>query len=84
MDTVSLAADLDACGWGIIPGLLTAAQTSEIAGLFDAEAGFRSHIDMARHGFGRGEYKYFAYPLPPLVAGLRSGLYPLLVPIANA
>ena len=84
MDTVSLAADLDARGWGIIPGLLAAAQTSDIAGLFDAEAGFRSHIDMARHGFGRGAYKYFAYPLPPLVAGLRSRLYPPLVPIANA
>ena len=84
MDTVSLAADLDARGWGIIPALLSAAQTSDIAGLFDAKAGFRSHIDMARHGFGRGEYKYFAYPLPPLVAGMRSRLYPLLIPIANA
>ena len=51
--------------------------------LYDAEATFRSHIVMARHGFGRGEYKYFQYPLPDPVQALRTALYPRLAPIAN-
>ena len=55
----------------------------QIAGLYPAEAHFRSHIHMARHGFGKGEYRYFKYPLPDLVGGLRTALYPHLAAIAN-
>lgn len=54
-----------------------------MAGLYGTDAPFRSHIHMARHGFGRGEYKYFAHPLPDMVQALRQDLYPLLAPIAN-
>lgn len=77
------AADLDARGWTILPRLLDAGQCDAMAGLYDGGAGFRSHVVMERHGYGRGEYRYFSYPLPPLVGALRSALYPCLVPIAN-
>lgn len=76
--------DLDAKGWSRIPALLPPQTCRDIAGLYDGEAGFRSRVVMARHGFGRGEYKYFAYPLPRTVQTLRETLYPQLVPIANA
>ncbi|OWQ45504.1 proline hydroxylase [Roseateles noduli] len=74
---------LDACGNAVLPGLLTAAQCRQIADLYPQEDCFRTKIVMARHGFGRGEYKYFAYPLPPLLGELRHALYPMLVPLAN-
>jgi uncharacterized protein len=64
--------------------LLAPAECASLAALYAREEGFRSRIVMARHGFGRGEYKYFAEPLPPLVAALRGALYPRLVPVANA
>ena len=83
-DWSTAAADLDARGWTILPRLLTAAECAATVTLYDAGAGFRSHVTMERHGYGRGEYRYFAYPLPPLVAGLRTGLYPRLAPIANS
>jgi hypothetical protein len=67
----------------MIENLLTAAECDDVAALYALDRGFRSHIIMARHGFGRGEYRYFAYPLPPLVLGLRGALYPYLAPIAN-
>ncbi|KGB52999.1 hypothetical protein FG91_03178 [Sphingopyxis sp. LC81] len=83
LDWGAIAAALDRDGWAVLPGLLSDAGCNEVAALYAREAGFRSHVHMARHGFGRGEYRYFAYPLPPLVAALRSGLYPSLAPIAN-
>lgn len=82
LDWAAVLADLDAQGWAVLPRLLTGAECDGVAGLYDGE-GFRSRVVMARHGFGQGEYRYFAYPLPPLVEGLRTALYPHLVPIAN-
>ena len=82
-DWSSLSTHLDAHGWAIIEKLLTAEECQAIAGLYADDRRFRSHIVMARHGFGRGEYKYFAYPLPDLVADLRESLYPRLAPTAN-
>lgn len=74
---------LDVRGNAVLPGLLTAAQCDALAALYPREEGYRSRIVMARHGFGRGEYKYFAYPLPPLLEQLRHALYRRLAPIAN-
>ena len=78
-----LAQHLDAHGWALLPKLLSASECARIAGLYSDDRRFRSHIVMARHGFGRGEYKYFTYPLPDEVAALRTALYPRLAPIAN-
>jgi len=75
--------DLDAEGWTVLPRLLADGECDAVAGLYGAGQGFRSHVVMARHGFGRGEYRYFSYPLPPLVERLCMALYPDLVPIAN-
>ena len=83
VDWASVSTDLDTYGWAMLKKLLTANECAGIAGLFADDRHFRSHIVMARHGFGRGEYKYFAYPLPVIVAELRTALYPRLVPIAN-
>ncbi|HEY0596571.1 2OG-Fe(II) oxygenase, partial [Sphingopyxis sp.] len=82
-DWTEIAAALDRNGWAVLPRLLSHAECDATAALYAQEAGFRSHVHMARHGFGRGEYRYFAYPLPPLVAELRAALYPRLAPIAN-
>ena len=78
-----LAGDLDAQGNAIVERLLTPAQCRSVAALYEEDERFRSKIAMARHGFGRGEYKYFGYPLPSLVAELRTALYPHLAAIAN-
>jgi len=78
-----IARELDERGWAVLPGLLDAETCGTFAALYDAEEGFRKRVVMERHGYGRGEYRYFAYPLPPLVDRLRNGLYPHLVPIAN-
>jgi hypothetical protein len=83
IDWTSISGDLDARGWAILPQLLTVAECSGLAGTYDAAQGFRNHVKMARHGFGRGEYKYFSYPLPMLVQELRTALYPPLADIAN-
>ena len=83
VDWTKVYAELDAQGWAVVPKLLTHAEADSIAGLYHREQGFRSHVIMARHGFGRGEYKYFSYPLPPLIQALRTAAYPHLVPIAN-
>ena len=83
IDWHSLEAELNETGAAILKGLLTPEECRETAALYEHGA-FRSHIVMAGHNFGKGEYKYFSYPLPSLVAGLRTALYPRLVPIANA
>jgi len=74
---------LDEAGYAILPAVLSPVECAALAGLYAEEAPFRSRVVMARHGFGQGEYKYFAYPLPDLVAALRAALYPILAPIAN-
>lgn len=83
LDWGAVAAALDREGWAVLPGLLSDAECDGVAGLYDRDELFRSRVHMARHGFGRGEYRYFAYPLPPLIGALRGGLYPRLAPIAN-
>jgi len=83
IDWPAVAASLDAEGWAVVPGLLAGAECAALAARYDATDGFRNHVHMARHGFGRGEYRYFSYPLPPLVADLRTALYARLAPIAN-
>ena len=83
LDWDAIAAALDRDGWAVLPALLGGGECDALAALYAEEAGFRSHVHMARHGFGRGEHRYFAYPLPPPVAGLRAALYPRLVPVAN-
>jgi hypothetical protein len=82
-DWSAVGAHLDAHGWAVLPALLDATETAGLAGLYDDDRHFRSRVVMARHGFGRGEYKYFAYPLPALVARLRVALYSRLAPVAN-
>jgi uncharacterized protein len=83
IDWVRIAADLDAHGCATTGRLLTAQQCTELVETYATDAPFRSRVVMARHGFGRGEYKYFAYPLPEAVAVLRAALYPPLAEIAN-
>jgi len=75
--------DLDAEGNALVGLLLSPDECRAIAGFYPKDGIFRSHVVMARHGFGRGEYKYFSYPLPRLIAGLRTAVYPHLVPVAN-
>lgn len=82
-DWATIAGHLDAFGWAPFPSLLTAAETAGVARLYEEDRRFRSHVIMARHGFGRGEYKYFAHPLPEIVTALRKSLYASLAPIAN-
>jgi hypothetical protein len=82
-DTERIAADLDAHGNALLPGLLAADTCRELIAGYDDEARFRSRVVMARHGFGQGEYRYFAYPLPEPVAALRAALYPVLAVLAN-
>ena len=83
LDWPAITQSLDDSGCAHIPQLLTPAECAALAALYPAEALFRSRVVMQRHGFGRGEYKYFDYPLPAAIASLRSALYPQLVPIAN-
>jgi uncharacterized protein len=78
-----LSADLDAYGCAVIERLLTPQECSCVAALYSQDQHFRSHIRMARHGFGKGEYRYFGYPLPGMVADLRTAIYPPLAEVAN-
>src|SRR5690349_7641436 len=82
-DWTAIGEQLDAHGWALLGGLLTPEQCASLGALYSDDRHFRSHIVMARHGFGRGEYKYFAYPLPDVVATLRTALYARLAPMAS-
>ena len=83
LDWSAIATDLDAHGCATTGTLLTAQECAALADTYESDATFRSRVIMARHGFGRGEYKYFAYPLPGTIAALRAALYPPLAAIAN-
>jgi len=82
-DWRKIGAQLDSHGAATLPGLLRPAECAMLSALYSQEKPFRSRVVMSRHGFGRGEYKYFDYPLPQTVATLRTALYPRLAPIAN-
>ena len=83
LDWPAMAASLDAQGCAVTGPLLTTDECAALAGSYPHDKLFRSRVVMGRHGFGRGEYKYFAYPLPDLIQGLRTALYPRLAEIAN-
>ena len=83
VDWNAVSASLDKRGWATTGPFLTDEERRELIAAYDEDARFRSTVVMARHGYGRGEYRYFAYPLPPIVQALRAHLYALLVPIAN-
>jgi hypothetical protein len=77
-------ADLDGQGWSALPKLLTAAECEAVAKMYaDDDSRFRSRVVMGRYGFGQGEYRYFAYPLPGIIQDLRTAIYPHLMPVAN-
>ncbi|MDQ1812718.1 2OG-Fe(II) oxygenase [Massilia sp. CCM 9210] len=78
-----IGADLDAHGCAVVQGLIDARECRAYAGAYDDEARYRSRVVMERHGFGRGEYRYFGYPLPEGLAALRAALYEPLARIAN-
>src|SRR4029453_1676783 len=82
-DWARVGEHLDAHGWAVLPKILSASEAQALASLYGDDSLFRSRIVMARHGFGRGEYKYFKYPLPETIAALRVSLYPHLAPVAN-
>jgi hypothetical protein len=83
VDWAAIAATLDDDGYAVAKGILSPAACAAMAALYTQDDLFRSRVTMARHGFGRGEYKYFAPPLPPAVARLREAFYPPLAAIAN-
>ena len=84
VDWPGIRAELEDYGCAVIGPLISPRDCRDIVDLYPSESPFRSRIVMARHGFGRGEYKYFAYPLPVVVSRLREALYPNLAEIANA
>ncbi len=83
LDWDRMTGDLDRQGWTTTGPLLTDQERMGLSASYEDDGLFRSTVVMARHGFGRGEYRYFVYPLPPLVQQLRAGLYERLVPLAN-
>jgi hypothetical protein len=83
IDWNRITQDLDAQGSAMIDGLIPQHACRTLAALYMEDSLFRSRVVMERHGFGRGEYKYFSYPLPDTIAALRTAIYPRLVPIAN-
>ena len=82
-DWAGIGDELDAHGCAMLEALLSPQECAKLASMYADDEHFRSRVPMARHGFGRGEYRYFDYPLPELVAGLRGAVYPRLAPIAN-
>lgn len=83
LDWERIARDIDRQGWATTGALLTDAERFGLVSAYDEDALYRSRVIMARHGFGRGEYRYFSYPLPSLVQQLRETIYERLVPLAN-
>ncbi len=83
LDWCHIANELQSEGFAIIPSMLDSTACRQLIDLYPKDDAFRSRVVMARHGFGRGEYKYFAYPLPQVVQDLRTALYPSLCKIAN-
>jgi uncharacterized protein len=83
IDWAEIGGELNAQGCAVLKGLLSPDECRAIAALYPDDARFRSRIVMGRHGFGRGEYKYFSYPLPDLIAALRPALYARLADVAN-
>ncbi|MCT2399903.1 2OG-Fe(II) oxygenase [Novosphingobium mangrovi (ex Huang et al. 2023)] len=82
-DWNAFAEEMNGYGYATLPGILTAEECGNIAAAYSQEAHFRSRVHMARHGFGKGEYRYFKYPLPDPINALRTALYPRLAGIAN-
>jgi hypothetical protein len=83
LDWERVSKELDAQGCAVIGGLLAPEECDALVRLYPVDGIFRSRVVMARHGFGSGEYKYFSYPLPDIVSGLRTAIYPHLAPVAN-
>lgn len=82
-DWQSVNEQLDSAGFATVPKLLSRADCESVSALYSQDEHFRSRVVMSRHGFGRGEYRYFSYPLPALIEKLRGEFYPFLAPIAN-
>lgn len=82
-DWAAITADVNEYGCALTPQLLTSAEAAQIAGLYDHDERFRSTVNMGRHRFGEGEYRYFARPFPEPVEALKQALYPRLLPIAR-
>jgi len=82
-DWERVQADLDSCGCALTGPLLSPAECAQVAALYDDDSRFRSTVNMARHRFGEGEYRYFAEPFPDAVTGLKQALYPKLLPVAR-
>jgi hypothetical protein len=83
LDWAAIGTQLDSFGCATTGPLLTPDECAALSERYDEDAIYRSRVIMARHGFGRGEYKYFAYPLPETIAALRTALYPPLAAVAN-
>jgi hypothetical protein len=84
IDWEKCSQDLNADGYAVIEKLIVPSQCHSIVTLYDDDQQFRKRVVMEKHGFGKGEYKYFAYPLPKLIEEIRTAVYPKLAPIANA
>jgi hypothetical protein len=83
LDWPQIEAGLDTDGFAVVPSLLDVDECASVAALYDDDSHFRNRVVMERHNYGRGEYRYFSYPLPPLVASLRESLYEPLAGVAN-